>query len=138
MKATDVANFWPLVRQTILLSFPPGVPKNEQTLANMQQALLSERAQAWALLEGQEILSILTTVVNRDSISGSNSLFIYSLGALREVPLAAWEEGVKTLRFACKLAGCTHILARTNNSRLLELLTRFNMKTDVRMIELEV
>lgn len=134
----DIVSQWALIRQTILLSFPPGAVRNEQSVANIQTALLDGRAQAWMLTDLEGPLSIFTTVVNRDTISGTNSFFVYSMGSLREVPLEAWAIGFEKLREVCKRLGLTHVLSRTNNERLIGLLERFGVKTDVHMIELEV
>lgn len=134
----DVMNNWPVIRQTILLSFPPGVPKKEESIANLQEALLADRAQLWALRQGKRIMGFATTVVMKDTIMGCTSMFVYSMGSIRETPLAGWMEGLEALRRVAKRVGCSHILSRSNNPKVVEMLERLGAKTDVRMIELEV
>lgn len=138
LRVDEISVHWGLVRQSILMSFPPGTSMNEETMANILQAAMEGRLQVWVLRDGIKPLTILTTVVTHDTISGSKTLFVYSLGALTETPLAAWEYGIKKLLEICKRVGCDRVLSRTNNQRLVKLLKRFGARADVHMLELEV
>jgi len=120
------------------MSFPPNVPQTEVTLANMMDSALAGRLQVWILRDGLSPLLVFTTVVTHDTISDVCTLFVYSLGALAPVPREAWHEGLSKLKEVAARAGCTHVLSRTNNSRLVQLLKSMGASTDVHMVNLEV
>ena len=124
LNSAKVAEQWPKLREIFLSALPPITCEDSDWESRILAALVGERMQAWALIEAPDhpLIIALTNIVT-DEVSLVRNLQIYCLGSvdLAIVPLAAWVEGIETLRKFGEAMGCHRIVAFTSEPRILQI-----------------
>ena len=138
MSSEEAVKAWNLIRLSLALSFPPGIPPTEATLVNMQRALIEGRLTAWALILEGKIYAIATTTITEDTMAGIRTFYIYSLSSFYNIPTRAWKIGIESFYEEARKRGCYSIVARTNNKRLIKLVGKMGTRTDIAHLNMEV
>lgn len=138
----QVVERWSEVAPQILKSLPIEVQLGVYTATNILRSILAEDAQCWYYFEEddfEEPAAVLVTTVRVDMVSGSRSLLVYSLVALK--PLSRkllWVDGMEQLLKYAASVGCHNIIAYTNIPKLAEVLETLGWSAEFQVLEAKV
>ena len=131
----QIVIYWERLRPTFIENLLPKVDKTPETVFRVLQSLLTESLQLWAGYEEGEspieerIYGFIATSIDIDSISQERNLLIYSLFAVKKIPIEAWEEGIKILEEYKKLNKCSKLIAYTEVPEVLQLTKKLGFKS---------
>lgn len=128
---------WPLVKQSLMLSLPSTVELSERSLAEILSQIMNGMLKVWALVEGEEVRAIATTVVEVDRISATRNLLVYSLYVFEgAVNMETWRELFRAFSILAKQLECFRIVATTTNTRVMQIVTSLGGSIEGRIIDL--
>lgn len=126
----DVGKVKDLIRYTVVRTAPPYMARVPESTRNLLLQLIAGAGQAWVLYtEGADkqklVYLIMITSVQKDRLSGSKYLHIYSMFAFRKLSDAMWAQVRASIVQYARGVGCTVVTALTSNeaaiSRALKL-----------------
>ena len=144
LEAEQIMLNWPLIRLSVLKSYPHHLRLTEEILTQIFTCLVTGEMTCWCLARidvgnrKAEIKAIGLTTINRDKISGEIFFSIYSLYALAPVSMASWRKCLRKIKDYAKSFGCTQLLANTDNPRVIRLVKLLGGVTTVHSLQLEL
>jgi hypothetical protein len=138
----QVTKHWGLLKQSILLTWPTSL--NEEALSGILQSLLSDKLQAWGLVDIKSQSEMTwkalgTTAVVEDEITGVRTLHIYHICVLEGVmELEVWKDVWTKFTEHAKALGCSKVSALTKHQRVVDIVESLGGDATTRLIELEV
>ena len=118
----QVSRWWEAIRDTVRHGLPPTAVNDEERMANVLAALLSGRAQGWVLMQDEQIVGILVTMILVEEMTHSKVLLIYSFAGVAPVLRNTWQQGLHELQQFAKGTGCDKIGAFTTHKGIVQML----------------
>lgn len=113
----QVAHYWPALRDKIEEALPPICNGHIDRMENLLKSVLQGNLELWIVCETKdsqtELFAVMLTTNIEDAVSGTKSLLIYALAALKKIPEDIWVSGIEALVKVAKHKGCDKILAYT-------------------------
>lgn len=135
--AHEMGEHWPLVKQSLMLSIPSTVELSEHSLAEILSQIMNGALKVWALVEGDDVRAIATTIVEVDNVSATKNLLIYSLYVFEGVvKMETWRELFRTFSVLAKQLECFRIIATTSNARVMQIVTSLGGSIESRIVDL--
>jgi hypothetical protein len=136
----QIERYWPLVRQAVDGSLPPGTiaPEREHFLL---QSILQDILQVWAIVgdsTGGKVKALLLTTVYTDDITQTKDLLVYATYSFIPVPDEIWKKVEEDLQEVARSSKCDRIVAYSDEPRVIELMTRFGYDSSYRLIVKEI
>lgn len=144
-----IGEWWPVLRQGLLMDPPMHAEKCEMVIANVMQALMNGAMSAWFVMrysnketvEGSPMAMFITTIIN-ETLSGGRWLLLYTVARLQHVPAnemeVVWIQCNEFLKKLAKADGCTKVIAYGKNIFSLAHAKKLGWNDVARLIELEV
>ena len=121
----QVATYWDILGYAIEQSLPPIASSNEERMNRVLTSLISGESLCWVSFNNGRIEAVCVTQIFQDIISRCNSLLIYSLYGFVDDLDSIWAEGISVLAKYAKAKNCEHIIAYTDNERIIEMTDMF-------------
>jgi hypothetical protein len=122
-----ITKHWNVIKNSILASLPENEQVNENLL--LKHALTGQLECWFVVRENKginEIIGILTTVINNDLFASSKSMIVYSIYNLKEetAELDIWNEEFERFEKYARSKGCKKIIAYSDNPRIIEVVKK--------------
>lgn len=134
----QVAAQWEDLYPSIEAALPPIVGDTIDRKGNLLKAILSGNAILWVIVDTNTIYGLMLTTFHTDVPSGARNLLIYALYANMKIPDSVIESTYEVLKRFAKAELCSHIIAYTNNDRVLRMVEKIRGDSSTRLIVLEV
>ena len=108
--------YWPYVKECILLALPPFVNNSADIILRIQEMLLIETLECWACIDERsgQFYGIVTTQLIADEITQTRNLLIFSITLTEEHEDIIWDEGYSEIMKYAASKNCTNIIAYSN------------------------
>lgn len=131
----QVARNWEAVRYSIEQSTESLPGENVDRFANVLEEVFLNKMHVWLSVNERKVVEgVVTTRLQKDQVSGTRTLFIYSVYGYVDVSYKSWAEGFKSLCKFAEAERCSYISAMTANDSLVRLAERLGGRADYRHI----
>ena len=136
----QLMQYWPYVRECIILALPPYVTSNADNIIRIQEQLLIGSLECWACIEDTigEFCGIVTTQVVVDEATLTKNLFLFSVTLTEEHDHSIWQEGYVYLSKYAASKGCGSIIAYTNQESVVMLAKHLGADTDWHLLKFPI
>jgi len=130
----QIVFYWERIRPLLLENLIPKVELSPENVFGILKNLLTESIQLWVGIEKEEgdilenIYGFIATTIDTDANTRQRNLMIYSLFAVKEIPITAWEEGLKVLIGYKELNNCKTLIAYTDNPGVVRLANKLGFR----------
>ena len=140
MKPEHVAEFMPLILETVLASLPPSERVDPVMKANITGAIVDGRLQVWGILgkmadTGQwRPVGYGTTGLIPDELTQKKTCLIYTLFSYAEMDDSVYVDFWKVITDYARDQGCAKVALYSNNARILSMAESVGMSTEFRFV----
>lgn len=118
----QVSRWWDAIRDVVRNGLPPTAVNDEERMANVLAALLSGRAQGWILMQDEQIVGVLVTMILFEEMTKSRVLLLYSFAGVAPVLRQSWQKALHELQQFAKGMECDKIGAFTTHAGIVQML----------------
>lgn len=134
-----VAHNWPIIRLSLLKSWPEGSTLSEEALANIQVAMGEGVMDCWMVIQqledrSQKILAVMTGYPSSDGLVGDKSYHIFSLFGFGYLPNELWRTGFEAIAQRANSLGCSELTAISSNARVIKMLEWLGGDSSTRLV----
>ena len=128
---------WALIKHVLEQTLPPIYLGQPEFYTACLDAMLEGQMQVWSgLNEGNPIGLVITNFVREELLDQTNML-IFAFHGFENMPLDVIRQGYETIAQSARAAGCSGLIAYTQDERVKQLAQRMGGKTQT-FIRLEV
>ena len=124
LEPDQVSRYWDALRDGVRKGLPPTAVNDEERMANILSALLTQRAQAWVIMQDGGVVGVIVTLILVEELTQTRNLILYAFGGLDSIRRETWMGGLKDLQAYARDMKCEKIGAFTTHKGIAELLRR--------------
>jgi hypothetical protein len=131
---------WDGMKSTIADALAPTVFGSPDQIEFTYSGLMQDKMQAWAMIEGKEMVAIMITRFTGEVGIEVRNLMIFALVSMKETAIeqSTWVDAYQVLKdFAIKHE-CHRIIAYTNEANVINLVTKLGGNVENVLLTLEV
>ena len=129
----QIPSIWPFLKEGLEAGLPPFTLAEDDTIANVLEAILAERMQVWLICpsaqEQNTLLGFVVTTVVQDAASRSRNLLIYCLYTARPADQKLWLDGFNAIQAFARSEECGAIIAYTQVPAIVNRAESFGADT---------
>ena len=139
----QVSEYWDMIGDSIVKSMPPADFGSPNRMFNILTSLMLGNMQCWFVMSspeitGENIVAIVTTVVQGGGPTEIKNLEVYTLFARRELTKSLLSDAFKTLKKFAKSRDCYRIIAYSDVDKIINIAEELGGEAKYRFITLEV
>lgn len=141
LEALQIDKYWELIREALLESLPPYVPKWDTELNAILASILSGKMQVWVICRsatGNPVRGLIVTLVETDECSGAKDLLVYALYSWRWLSREEYADAIRTLTGFGAACGCNTLCACTQNENLIGILQELGCDASYTLLSKEI
>jgi len=130
----QIGVYWERLRPLFITNLIPKVDKTPETVFRILQSFMCGNMQLWAGVEEGEkpveerVFGFIATTLDIDAATQERNLLLYSVFAVKEIPISIWIPGLKVLDEYKKQQGCSKLIAYTEVPEIVALTKRLGFK----------
>jgi hypothetical protein len=131
---------WENMKPAVGKALAPTVIGAEDQLAFTYSALMQDKMQAWAMLEGTEMVAVIITSFTGELGIEIRNLLIFALVSLKQSSIEqdSWVSSYEVLKSFAKKHKCHRIIAYTNEANVINIVTKLGGSAKNVLLTLEV
>lgn len=129
---------WNVIKYAIEASTYERVFDTSEAVRNHLREALLGVMHIWAIVQEEQFVGIGVTRFSTDGTLGVKRLEIYSLYSYENVSMVTWATCFVALKRFAKANGCKHIIALTDQARVLEMAEKMGGDTSQRFLVFDV
>lgn len=128
LRLEEIPKYWELIHDSLVTAVHPVGDTNPEHLNHVLMELLAGSMQAWAVFnpETREFSAMLVTSMFEDLPTKVKNLVMYSFTAYRPMTAQMYVSCFEALKKFGRAAGCTRIIAYTDNERYEKILLKLS------------
>jgi len=134
----QVSKYWDFLSWGIAQSLPPIIKDDVEALNRLLVEILAGKMQCWAVAEEGRIKAVSVTQILRNDVTKKNSLLLYSLFGYERLGEEVWKAGYEAAVKYAKAKKCKHIVAYTQNEKVIEMAKAFDGDSTFTFVSFEV
>ena len=143
MLPSHVADKWEVYKPMIVWALPPPIRYSPGVETNVLAAILRGDLAVWGAYWPNEptgkLMAIFTTIEQYEPISGSRSLFIYTLyGTMPLTNRELWQDSIAQLLRHAEARGCYSVSTYTCDRGTISMIERLGGNTEYRLAEINL
>ena len=138
----QISRRWNDISAAFMQCLPPDIPPTDEVMNNILRSLIDGSAQCWAgvgSINGKMVVcGLMLTKIEVEYVTGTRSLYIFTLYAYNHISDQLYLEGMETVRKFAKANNCSKVTALTSSGRVVDIAKQLGGKADYTLVTLEV
>lgn len=133
----QIMRYWDQISECISDAMPSFAHKDKAAMLQVQQRLLLQTLDCWIAMRDTEsdiIYGVMTTQLVFDGPTRTRNLLIYSVSTISDHPSDMWQLAAEKLSKYATTKNCKHIIAYSNDPRMLHIAEKLGADTSFRLI----
>jgi len=132
---SQVAKHWEEIKDAIKIASPLLEGESEEKYNNVLEMILIGKMDCWISTgDDGKVDGVITTMIIDDPLAGNRELLLYTLTSIGNSGIDSWKTGLDTLKTFSRGAGCSRIIAYSNNSLICRYVESIGGSCDYKVV----